>query len=71
MLIFKFYYVFFEFNNFMLDIKFIWFCEFYYNEEIWMEQNNQWVKKKCCGYIKLDYLFDEKLEDLILEKEGD
>ncbi len=71
MAIFKFYHVLFTLNNFQLDIKSVWFRESYYNEEIWMEQNNQKVRKKRCGYIKLDYLPEEDLASPIPEKAGD
>lgn len=71
MAIFKFYHALFELNQFSLDIKSIWFRESYYNEEIWMEQNGQRVKRKRCGYIKLDYLPEEELEDPVPQKESD
>lgn len=71
MVVFEFYHALFELNNFVLDIKSIWFRESYYNEEIWVEQSNQRVRKKRCGYIKLDYQVEEKLEAPSPEKEGD
>lgn len=69
--VFQFYQRLFEFNNFELSIKSIWFRESHYNEEIWIEHQDQRVKKKRSEYIKLDYFIGDEGLDPTPEKEGD
>lgn len=69
--VFQFYHRLFKLNQFELSIKTVWFRESHYNEDVWIEQNDQRVKKKRCEYIKLDYFIEEELEEPEPEKDGD
>lgn len=68
--VFEFYHKLFRLNHFEITIQTVWFRDSYYNEEIWVEQEDQRIRQRRREYIKKDY-FHEPNSEMEAPKEGD